>query len=66
MPESGKQSQKKSPENQHGRHPDNKKNDKKAKNNKKNNDDDDRSGGLLEPIIEDLQGWIKRRRPIPS
>ena len=32
----------------------------------KNDDDGNGSGGLLEPIIEDLQGWIKRRRPEPT
>ena len=32
------------------------------KKNKKDNDDNNRGGGLLEPIIEDIGGWIQRRR----
>lgn len=35
---------------------------KKDKNGKDNNNDGGRGGGLLQPIIEDVKGWIGRRR----
>jgi hypothetical protein len=36
------------------------------KDDKKNNkDDDNEGGGFLEPIIEDISGFIKGKRDIP-
>ncbi len=40
----------------------NEKNNENKKKNDKDNDDDNGGGGLLEPIFEDIKGWISRRR----
>lgn len=44
-----------------------KKETKKNAGRKDHDDDNNRGGGLLEPIIEDLESWIQRRRaPSPA
>lgn len=38
----------------------------RSNDNKKDNDNNNGGGSLLEPIIEDLKGYIARRREAPT